>query len=199
LTANLDPQVRAEDPEKYMLVRHEPLMRGVSDPAPHAWESISAHFQIFLTQRSSAAFFFLACEYEAAALKPIAKQERTVDHTQPTFDPVRTLTDRLEKLGISKNFFGELCGYSSSEISNFLNGKRTLGGERTLQFDAMLRSLEDLTDLFQPVGIRFSNREQVLRLIKSCEIKPEAAMSVRASLSELTAFDALAGRTQISE
>lgn len=122
-----------------------------------------------------------------------------MDHTQPTFDPVRTLTDRLEKLGISKNFFGELCGYSSSEISNFLNGKRTLGGERTLQFDAMLRSLEDLTDLFQPVGIRFSNREQVLRLIKSCEIKPEAAMSVRASLSELTAFDALAGRTQISE
>ena len=106
-------------------------------------------------------------------------------HTLPTFDSARTFSDRLEKIGVTKNFFGTLVGVSSGEISNYLSGKKPLGGQRTIQFDAMVRSLENLTELFQPIGVRFNNPEQILRLIKSCEIKPEAAANIRAGLDNL--------------
>jgi hypothetical protein len=107
-------------------------------------------------------------------------------HSLPTFDAARVISERLERIGVSKNFFATLVGVSSGEISHYLSGKKNIGGARTIQFDAMVRSLENLTELFEPVGIRFSSPEQVLRLIKSCEIKPEAAANIRAGLDNLT-------------
>jgi predicted transcriptional regulator len=106
-------------------------------------------------------------------------------HTMATFDSARTLAARLEAISVSQNFFAKLVGYSSGEVSNYLSGKKNIGGARTIQFDAMVRSLENLTELFEPVGIRFSSPEQILRLIRCCQISPEAVAHIRASLDDL--------------
>jgi predicted transcriptional regulator len=107
-------------------------------------------------------------------------------HSLPTFDAARVISARLEAIGVSKNFFATLVGVSSGEISHYLSGKKNIGGARTIQFDAMVRSLENLTELFQPIGIRFSSAEQILRLIKCCEVSPEATTSIRLGLDNLT-------------
>jgi hypothetical protein len=123
-------------------------------------------------------------------------------NTIATLDHSATFTRRLEALGISKNFFGELCGVSSGEIASLLNGKKPLGGERIEKFDEMLRDLEQIAELFGPIGVAFRNTQQTLRLIRCFKIAdPQHIDDIRSKLDALLegARRALAGQATTEE
>jgi len=116
-------------------------------------------------------------------------------NTAPALDATRTFTGRLDALGISKNFFGELVGISSGEISKLLSGAKPIGGEKIEQLDSMLRDLERLVSIFEPCGVGFRNPKQTLRLIEACKTRPAAAENFRHAMGALmeSGLSALSG------
>jgi transcriptional regulator with XRE-family HTH domain len=72
-------------------------------------------------------------------------------------DARNTVPARLERLGMTQEFFAGLCGISKAELSRLLNGRKALSGDQTVEFYAMLSKLEELVKFLEPMKFSWND------------------------------------------
>ena len=108
--------------------------------------------------------------------------------TIPSLDPAARIPQRLEAIGVSRNFFAEYVGASAADLSRCFSGKKRLDNELALRLENALVELENLARLFSPTPVKFDDPEAIRRLAKSARgMDSLTALSLMAGLNVIRA------------
>jgi hypothetical protein len=86
--------------------------------------------------------------------------------TAGSLDITNTAPKRLRALGISVNFYGQMLGIASGDMSNILSGKKRISGTKSHQLSDMMRDLEMVASAFSPAPVSFKDTTIILDLIR---------------------------------
>jgi hypothetical protein len=90
-----------------------------------------------------------------------------------SLDAANTLPVRLERIGVSRNFFAEYCGVSAADLSRCFTGVKKLDNQKSLKLDAALRELESLVEFCSPMPLRFDDVDQIRSLVRGSGLLDE--------------------------
>ena len=113
----------------------------------------------------------------------------------PTLDARNLIPARIEALGMTRTYFAEVCGSNKAEFSRLMSGAKPLGNRQTEDFYRTLDALEELSKMFDVVGIGWNDPETTRNLLKGFDLLPEdAKKNIQVSLEILKGgLSALAG------
>jgi hypothetical protein len=104
--------------------------------------------------------------------------------TITTLDAAARIPHRLDKIGVSRNFFSEYTGVPAAELSRCFTGKKRLENDLSKKLEDDLKELEWAADWFFPFQIPTQEAWRVRNFVRAClQMKEEAR--TRRALREL--------------